>query len=59
MANHHVIVDGANSVHIHSHLYHIDTHYCTLRINNNLTGTSSSIVIIRHNLITSLQSNTD
>ena len=52
MANHHVMVDGTYSVYIHLQLYHKHTGYHALRIKNNLTSTSSIIVIIRHNLVT-------
>ena len=37
---------------MHLHLYHRGTLYQALRINMNLTSTSSIIIIIRHNLIT-------
>ena len=52
MANHYVMIDGADSVYMHLHLYHTLMYYHTLRINSNLTSTSSIIIIIRHNLIT-------
>ena len=56
MANHHVMVDGASSVYMHSHLYYRHSHYQTLRINKNITSTSSIIIISRHNLVTSVPS---
>ena len=52
MANHYVLIDGADSVYMHLHFYHTHTHYHALRINSNLTSTSSIIIIIKHDLVT-------
>ena len=52
MANYYVAIDDTNYVYIHLHLYHTDTHYHALRINNKLTSTSSIIIIIRHDFVT-------